>query len=176
MGSYQQEREADSQTLSLQETANCTGSWMEEKQAVSEHVHEYVCLSDLELIASPRQPIFTNRPFVIPSSTFMTSKAHGSSEKGDDANASTQAKIPSCPTASVGIPTQVSGANLEMLWREPEVDLSRVTPTSEELAKYGGERDGLAHTTTGPSCSVCDSPLSFEVLMDGMSCDVCGFM
>ncbi|KAI1165970.1 hypothetical protein F5B18DRAFT_608043 [Nemania serpens] len=172
----QQTQEVTSQTLSAQVMEMSNDSLTSDQAALYGCLYGYVRLSDLELAPSTSQPIFTSRPIDIPRYAPKTANVHSTSHDIRGANELAQATTSSySSTDSVDIPT-LGSASLEKLWYKPGVDPKEVTPTREELELYEQERDNLGYMVTGPSCSVCDEPLTIEVLMEGMSCNVCGFI
>ncbi|KAI1421224.1 hypothetical protein F5Y12DRAFT_39791 [Xylaria sp. FL1777] len=142
-------------------------------QTGSEQVQEYVSLRDLELIPSAKQPIFKMPPLALPQPTSAATNANSKGQETRDADKRAQENDDLSPTPADSPP---KGVSLRKLWAEPGVKLSEVNPTAEECEEYQQERDGLAEMITGPSCSVCGEPFTFEVLAKGMSCNVCGFI
>lgn len=138
-----------------------------------EQIQEYVSLRDLEFIPSAKQPIFTSCSFAIPQFTSTAANTNSVGQGTKVVNKPTQGNTNSSLASTVSRP---GGVSLAKLWEEPGVDLNEVTPTAEEREEYQQKRDGLAQMATGPTCSVCGEPLTFEVLAKGTSCNVCGFM
>lgn len=140
-----------------------------------EQLRNYVSLCELELIPSAAQSISTGCSFSIPlfASALANTKASDVREEKQDANNFTQRNT----NPNQALPAlSPKSESLGKLWREPGVDLNEVSPTEEERETYQVEKDGLAHSTTGPNCSVCDEPLTYEVLVNGSTCDMCGFI
>ncbi|KAI0814037.1 hypothetical protein GGR55DRAFT_493606 [Xylaria sp. FL0064] len=136
-------------------------------------VQEYVSLRDLELTPSANQPMFTSCSFANlriaskPTNTNTTDKKKETA--AEPAEQSSNAK--SAPAVS-----SANTAGLHDLWEKPGVDPSKVTPTEEERENYQHKKDGLAQMETGPACSVCGEPLNFASLLNGLTCEVCGFI
>lgn len=179
MGLRRQTQAATSQTLTARVMKVSSDSLTRsDYAALCEYVYGYVRLSDLELTPSTSQPIFTSRPIAIPHYTPTKANAHRiTSHDKRGANKPAQAKTNlRSRTNNVDSPAALDGASLENLWYEPGVDPTKVTPTGAELELYEQRRDELGYMITGPSCSVCDEPLTVQVLMEGMSCNTCGFI
>ncbi|KAJ2985927.1 hypothetical protein NUW58_g5274 [Xylaria curta] len=173
MGSRQQGEASGAQTHDTQVAQSAIGSLAHESEAAFEQFLGYVSLADLELNPCTNRPIFTSRPFDIPYYAPKGPNANSSSQNMHHASEDAQLNCDSIMSTEL----EVSGdVGLEALWSEPGVDINKVTPTPKERQDYQQKRDGLADMTTGPSCSVCGEPLTFEVLNSGMSCSICGFI
>ncbi|KAI0516973.1 hypothetical protein F5B22DRAFT_646321 [Xylaria bambusicola] len=126
-----------------------------------EQLQEFVALCDT-------QPILMDHPHFTPQSTDTNFNSIGEEKQSAD-------KSPLKNADSVKAPTvQCSEAStLNRLWEEPGVDLREITVTAEERELYSVNRDGLASMATGPTCSVCEEPLNFESLCQGLTCNGC---
>ncbi|KAI3325445.1 hypothetical protein HD806DRAFT_552733 [Xylariaceae sp. AK1471] len=178
MTSGQQGQQASSQAANTQEAGNSTGSPNRGNQNTSEQVYDYVSLAELELFPSP--PSLSSCYFVLPDFTFQTPDTNKTEQSIQNASPPTQAQAQANTSFTQATRAANPGqtASLDSLWWEAGADLRNVTPTRDEHEVYQVDpaRDGLTSMITGPSCSVCGAPMTYERLISGEPCKMCHFI
>jgi hypothetical protein len=176
MASGQPEHGAGSQAGNAQGAGNSTGSPNSGNAGVSGQVYDYVSLAALELIPSP--PSFSSCYIYLPDLALQTTITNKTEQGSQNAASPAQVQSNTSSTQGTGAASSDQPASLESLWLEAGVDLANVTPTRDEHDAYEVDPalDGMTSMTTGPSCSVCGTPMTYDNLIDGQPCKMCNFI